>query len=124
MLNFIKQHSAKFIIGILVIALLIISVKKNPLVKELAAQNAILEKEKQEVIKERQVYKDSVQILYNLAQKSEAKDTFIVIEIQNNKEKTNEEINNILNLSVDSNIKFFYKVTELYHRTRFLQDSL
>lgn len=124
MLNFIKQHSTKFIIGLLILVIIFLAVKKNPLVKELATQNAILEKEKQEAIKERQLYKDSVGVLYQAGLKSEAKDTFIVIEIQNNKEKTNEEINNILNLSVDSNIKFFYKVTELYHRTRFLQDSL
>jgi len=124
MLNFIKQHSTKFIIGLLILVIIFLAVKKNPLVKELQTQNAILEKEKQEVIKERNLYKDSVSILYQAGLKAEAKDTFIVIEIQNNKEKTNEEINNVLSLSVDSNIKLFYNLTELYYRTRFLQDSL
>lgn len=131
MLNFIKQHSTKFIIALLVLVIIFLSTKKNPFFKEvvkenktLKEQNQTLQTEKEEIAKERNLYKDSVVILFQAGQQYEVKDTFILINIENNKQKTNEEINNVLSLSVDSNLKLFYKLTKLYTETRFLQDSL
>lgn len=123
-LNYVKQHKEFFIaIAILFALFFIVSSilthtynKKEIGYKEQLDSN---NKEKQALLKDKQILLDSANYWKLRAEEFKKIDTVIITKIIKEKQKTNEEVNSIPTLPTDSLISKHAKLTEEYINTRF-----
>ena len=123
-LNYVKQHKEFFIAIALLIALFFIvtsiltntyKTREKGYKQELAENN----KEKQILLKDREILLDSANYWRLRAEEFKKIDTIIITKIIKEKQKTNEEVNSIPALPTDSLISKHAKLTEEYINTRF-----
>lgn len=122
-ITFLKKNKQVLIIILLIIVLLPFLFNIDNAIGFKTNENQELKKQNIEILKEIKLKKDSMQILYEAVLNSKLKDTVYINQIRYLKTKSNEEVNNIPNLSVDSNLNLFTRNSEEFIRG-FSEDSL
>lgn len=122
-ITFLKKNKQVLSIILLIIVLLPFLFNIDNAIGFKTNENQELKKQNIEILKEIKLKKDSMQILYEAVLNSKLKDTVYINQIRYLKTKSNEEVNNIPNLSVDSNLNLFTRNSEEFIRG-FSEDSL
>ena len=122
--EFIKQHKEIIITVVLLMALFFIvgsilnnnySIERESYKKQLEQNNI----EKQRLLKENQILRDSANYWEVIANQAILKDTIYLQNIIKEKQKTNEKIHSISTLNSDSLYQLYTKLTEEYISTKF-----
>ena len=102
------------VIVILLLILLIEGGVNNSVEKQNKKEIEVLHKENKKLKSSLVEIRDSIEILHKLALEAKYRDTIYINKIEYLKIKTNEEISNFHNLSVDSQYSVFSKYIEEY----------
>lgn len=121
--TFLKKNKQVLIIALLITILLPFLFNVDNSINFKSDENKELKKQNKEILKEIKLKKDSMQILYEAVTNSIFRDTVYIKQIRYLKTSTNEEINNIPTLSIDSNLLLFARNSEEFIRG-FHKDSL
>lgn len=124
-INWLKANKIILILVFLIFFLFSITLLllNNNYVNSLKEERNQIKKEKEILLKQISSLNDSITFYEKLSKEFILKDTVIINQIVKEKQKTNVEISNIPNLSVDSNQLLFSKLINEYIQTGFVKDS-